>query len=155
MNSLSLMRSLKQARSDSRQAFFPGAHLCNGITAAASVKQFPSFPISGIAYLIYNTTFPMLCPSVPPPPVLFVHHSPLSLTFCHTEQNILKVSNWCFNSYTRLGYGLWTLNTLSQVTGYPSWRVSIYLMVEKLKKVSVRVTLIFYSLPDNPSNMSW
>ena len=44
------------------------------------------------------------------------------------EQNILKDSNYCFNSFYRLGYSIRTLNTLSQVTGFPNYRVSIYVM---------------------------
>ena len=31
----------------------------------------------------------------------------------------------------QLGYGLRTLNTLSQVTGYPNYRVSIYMWAAK------------------------
>ena len=42
------------------------------------------------------------------------------------EQNIIKHSNYCSNSFTQLGYGLTTLNTLSQVTGYPIGRVSMH-----------------------------
>ena len=42
------------------------------------------------------------------------------------EQNIIKDSNYCSNSFTQLGYGLTTLNTLSQVTGYPIGRVSMH-----------------------------
>ena len=46
------------------------------------------------------------------------------------EQNILKILNIVLILY-RLGKGLRALNTLSQATGYPDYRISIFVPIKE------------------------
>ena len=54
----------------------------------------------------------------------------------YSEDYSIKDSNCCSNSFTRLGYSLRTLSTLSQVTGYPIYRVSMYMSPDSHMKIA-------------------
>ena len=59
------------------------------------------------------------------------------------ERNIIKDSNYCCKSLA-IDYGLRTLNTLYQVTGYPNYRVSMNDPQGKIvEKLNYLVIVIF------------
>ena len=62
------------------------------------------------------------------------------LLILYSEDYSIKDSNCCSNSFTQLGYGLRTLNTLSQLTGYPIYRVSIYMSPDSHMKIAPNST---------------